>query len=208
MDHALIIEDHDLMRRALTQEIKARFRNAMIAGASNMDVAEGLLKQHTFNVVVIDPGLPGYPPTSRQDRFRIVRSIVEASPTAMHIVITGSDNQEEAKSFRLLGIRSYIGKMGLQPGQFGELLKDIENSEYTVRLSSDANQTAEILLPYLGSRENEVIVSVMCREPGAKKKLVFEEMARKHGILYDSVVKYYKTARTKLKKAGCLPKGL
>ncbi|MCB1470826.1 MAG: response regulator transcription factor [Rhizobiaceae bacterium] len=208
MDHALVIEDHDLMRRALIHELRGRLRNAMIAGASSLDVAKGLLKQHAFNVVVIDPGLPGYDPTSRQDRFRIVRSIVEASPSAMHIVITGSDNREEAKSFGLLGIRSYLGKTGLQPGQLSEVLEEIETGEYTVRLSSDANQTAEMLLPYLGPRENEVIVSMMCREPGVKRIQVFEEIARKYNISSESVEKYYKTAKVKLKKAGCLPKDL
>lgn len=208
MNQALVIEDHDLMRSALIREIRVKCHNAMIAGAPSLAVAARLLQQHNFNVVLIDPGLPGYDPTSRQDRFRIVRSVVNASPRAMHVVITGSDNRDEALAFGLLGVKGYLGKAGLQPGQLGGILEEISRRRNMVRLSDDAASIAEIYLPYLNARENEVVVAMMARKPGVKRFQVFEEMAKKYDISPESVERYYKSAKTKLKRAGWLPTGL
>ncbi len=89
---ALVIEDQDLMRLALISELKAALRDCIVQGAATWEIASGLLREHSFDLVIIDPGLPGFDPTSPQHRLAVVKAVVDASPDALHIVVTGSDS--------------------------------------------------------------------------------------------------------------------
>lgn len=60
---ALVIEDQDLMRVSLIRELKAVLSECVVLGAASFEQALTLLHGGEFDLVVIDPGMPGYNPT-------------------------------------------------------------------------------------------------------------------------------------------------
>ena len=207
MNRALIVEDQDLMRLALMAELKANFTDCYIAGAQTLDVAATLLDKEDFDVVVVDPGLPGFDPTSPRDRISVVEQIIELSPDAIHIVVTGSDSRSEAEACRALGAAAYLGKTGLSRGALGEVLQKIPHDEFSLRYSQASSQLPEINLSSLTPREEQIIAMMMRRQPGTKRRQVYESMGQLFAIDAASAEKYYKQARAKLLKHGQLPKG-
>nr|WP_281722386.1 response regulator [Nitrosomonas nitrosa] len=208
MHRALIVEDQDLMRLALIAEVKAGYRDCYIAGASTFDAAIRLLVTELFDLVIIDPGLPGIDPASRPDRLRMVERIRDASPGATHVVITGSDDNEEAMACERLGVRIYLAKTGLRPGKLHKLLAETSSEQFSLRLSQVDGHLSERRFPTLVPRQDQIMTMMMDREPGVKRCEVYAEMARKENISIESVQKYYKQARAKLRKIGQLPKDL
>lgn len=209
MFQALVVEDQTLMRLALMKEVKASFEECIVLGAETLEMAAAELRSNRCDLVVIDPGLPGYDPTSQSDRVGVVEKIVEASPSAIHVVVTGSDNRLEAERFRRIGAAAYLGKTGLAPGVFGDVLDDIARNGFSVRLSRVSMTKPDYHYSALTPREQDIVDMMAQRAPGVKRKEVFELMADRLGIDAGSAEKYYKQARAKLLQQGQpLPRGL
>lgn len=208
MHRALVVEDQNLMRLALMAEIRAGQRDCYVAGAQTLQMARQLLEEDQFDLVITDPGLPGFDPTSREDRLHVVETIIEAAPGAAHIVITGSDDEDEAMACRLLGASGYVCKTGLSQGELPLVLEQIGRGGFSFRLSEFDASKPERRFPTLTPREDEILAMMMRRKPGTRRREVFEKMASKAGINAASAEKYYKQARAKLLRLGRLPKGL
>lgn len=208
MRRALIVEDQDLMRLALIAELKAGFPDCYIAGVQTFELAIRLLGDEEFDMVIIDPGLPGFDPISSSDRLGVVERIVRAAPDARHIVVTGSDTMAEAATCKALGVSAYLGKTGLSEGALGQVLKQITRDGFSFRHSLAAACLPEIHFPGLTPREQQVMAMMVGRQPGMKRRDVFEGMAARAAIDAASAEKYYKQARSKLLKRGQLPEGL
>lgn len=208
MQRVLIVEDQNLMRLALMTELRAGLRECYVAGAQTFPMARQLLEQDHFDLVITDPGLPGFDPTSRHDRLHVVETIIKAAPDASHIVVTGSDDEEEALACRLLGAKGYICKTGLAQGELPRVLEQICQDGFTIRLSELDAVKPDMRFPTLTPREDEVLAMMMRRNEGTKRREIFEKMAGKAGINAASAEKYYKQARAKLLKLGRLPRGL
>jgi DNA-binding NarL/FixJ family response regulator len=59
----LIVEDHHLMRLALIEEIKSLMPNSLILGANDIKTALNIIKAQPVQLIITDPGLPGFDPT-------------------------------------------------------------------------------------------------------------------------------------------------
>lgn len=208
MHRALVVEDQNLMRLALMAEIRAGQRDCYVAGAQTLQMARQLLEEDQFDLVITDPGLPGFDPTSREDRLHVVETIIEAAPGAAHIVVTGSDDEDEAVACRLLGASGYVCKTGLSQGQLSPVLEEIGRGEFSLRLSKPHTPMPDMRFPTLTPREDKIVAMMMCRSPGTRRRDVFEKMANEAGINAASAEKYYKQAKAKLLKLGRLPRGL
>ncbi|KFC70185.1 transcriptional regulatory protein TctD [Devosia sp. LC5] len=209
MHRALVVEDQNLMRLALMDQISTAFENTAVLGAQTLEIALYELAKENFDLVIIDPGLPGFDPTSQDDRLSVVHRIIEASPAALHVVITGSDNMTEAEQFRGLGAVAYLGKTGLEPGMLGDVLDDISTSGFSIRLSKVTMTVPDYFHSALTPREQEVITLMARREPGMSRTQIYEQVAGKLGIDRDSAEKYFKKARAKIMKSDHkLPVGI
>jgi len=208
MNRALVIEDQDLMRQALIVELKDSLGDCFIAGAQTYARAHEILTEDKFDLVVIDPGLPGFDPTSQKDRLAVVETIIRAAPLAVHIVVTGSDNDKEATACRKLGASAYVAKTGLSRGSLREILDQVGRDEFSVRYSSVDACAPDVHFSGLTPRESRVIELLLSREQDETKKDVYDKMASELKIDAASAEKYYKQARAKLLKLGRLPKGL
>lgn len=208
MHRALVVEDQNLMRLALMAELRAGLRDCYVAGAQTLQLARQLLKEDQFDLVITDPGLPGFDPVSRHDRLHVVETIIEAAPGATHIVVTGSDDEAEALACRLLGARGYVCKTGLSQGELPLVLEQIDRGGFSIQLSDLDASKLDVRFPTLTPREDEILAMMMHRKTGTKRREVFYKMASKAGINAASAERYYKQARAKLLKMGRLPKGL
>lgn len=209
MFQALVVEDQTLMRLALMKEVQTSFEECIVLGAETLQVAAAELQTNQFDLVVIDPGLPGFDPTSQTDRIGVVEQIVEASPSAIHVIVTGSDNRAEAEGFQQIGAAAYLGKTGLAPGVFSDVLDDISRKGFSMRLSRVAMTKPDYRYSVLTPREQEIIDLMARRSSGVKRKEIFALMAGRLDIDAGSAEKYYKKARAKLLKQGQpLPLGL
>ena len=204
---ALVIEDQDLMRLALIGELKAALRDCIVQGAATWEIASGLLREHSFDLVIIDPGLPGFDPTSPQHRLAVVKAVVDASPDALHIVVTGSDSVEEGEACRMLGANAYVGKTGLDRDTLSSIIDEISDTRFSLSLSAVKAVTPEFYYSGLTPREQEIIDFMRSRPKGVKRKEIYEKMGDRFGIDPYTVEKYYKQARAKLLKNGLFPKG-
>lgn len=204
---ALVIEDQDLMRLALIHVIKRAFRDCVVQGAATLQVATQLMAEHEFDLVIIDPGLPGFDPTSQADRLSVVRDVVEACPRALHLVVTGSDKADEGAECQKLGAQAYIGKTGLDGERLVQIMQEISERGFYLALSTVRNVPYEFHYSHLTPREQEIIDFMRGRSQGIKRKDIYDRMGERFGIDPFTVEKYYKQARAKLLKNGLLPRG-
>lgn len=208
MRRALVVEDQDLMRKALMAELQAGLDDCFISGAQTFAMARRLLSEDQFDLVVTDPGLPGFDPTSARDRLLVVETVIRSAPNAIHIVVTGSDSNSEAAACRELGASAYVAKTGLSPGTLCEILEQVAQDVFPLRYSISDAQTPDVNVSGLTPREGRVVELLLGRKPGETKQEIFEQMAKEFNIDPSSAEKYYKQARAKLLKLGPLPKGL
>lgn len=207
MYRALIVEDQDLMRLALMAELKTNLSDCYIVGAQTFELATRLLAREKFDIVVVDPGLPGFDPISTNARLNVVQEIIRASPGAVHVVITGSDTRSEAEACRALGASAYLGKTGLSRGALRDVLENISRQEFSVCRSQASARLPEVNFSGLTPREEQIIGMMMSRPPRTKRRDVFNAMAERFDIDAASAGRYYKQARAKLLKLGRLPDG-
>ncbi|PRD41135.1 DNA-binding response regulator [Phyllobacterium phragmitis] len=207
----LVVEDQDLMRLAMIRELKAVVPislGCIVYGAGTLEMAIDLLRTDNFDLIVIDPGLPGFDPTSKKARLSVVEQIVEASPTAIHIVVTGSDTIEEWHELRQRGAAAYLGKTGLNREVIAGALQEISAKGTAVHLSEVQMTTTEYHYSGLTPREQEILDWMRRRPSGMKRKDIYEQMGMHFDIDAGTVEKYYKQARAKLMRTGALPKGV
>lgn len=208
MRKALVVEDQDLMRQALMAELQAGLDDCFISGAQTFAMAQRLLAEDQFDLVVTDPGLPGFNPTSGRDRLFVVQTVIRSAPNAIHIVVTGSDSNDEAVACRRLGASAYVAKTGLSPGMLCELLGQVARDAFPLRYSVSDAQIPEVNVSGLTPREGRVVELLLGRKPEETRREIFERMAKEFNIDPASAERYYKQARAKLLKRGPLPKGL
>ncbi|TSD87016.1 response regulator transcription factor [Mycobacterium sp. KBS0706] len=204
---ALVIEDHDLMRLSLINELKRYFRSCIVLGAATWETAAALMAESDFDLVITDPGLPGFDPTAPSHRLAVIREAVEACPRALHVVITGSDKMEEGLAAQKLGANAYIAKTGLDGDRLVAALQRISEEGFYISLSEIPNRPPEYHYSALTPREQDIIDYMRRRSSGVKRKDIYESMGERFGIDPYTVEKYYKQARAKLLRNGVYPKG-
>jgi DNA-binding NarL/FixJ family response regulator len=204
---ALVIEDQDLMRLALINELKTVLRDCAVQGAATWEMASRLLQQQDFDLVITDPGLPGIDPTSQMNRLEVVKEAVESCPNALHIIITGSDSKDEGEKCRQLGANAYVGKTGLDRDVLISVIQRISETGFSLWLSEIKDRPPEFYYSGLTPREQEILDFMRRRPKGAKRKEIYEQMGSQFDIDPFTVEKYYKQARAKLIKNGLFPKG-
>ena len=111
------------MRLALVHELQAAIPACVVHAAATIATALELIEANQFALILIDPGLPGYDPRSEMDRLKTISTVVERTPAAIHIVITGAESAQEWEEVRTIGVAGYIAKNSLKPGTMTAILQ-------------------------------------------------------------------------------------
>jgi DNA-binding NarL/FixJ family response regulator len=202
MSRALVIEDQNLMCSTLIEVVHEHFPAYMVLGASTLAMALRLLESAPFDLVMIDPGLPGADPLNASGRIGLVQAVVDASPGAAHIVLTGNDTAKEAEMLRVLGVQAYSSKTGLTRSRLHELLASIRPNAYSVRLAETVSDRADVSVRQLSLRERQVLELMLVRRTADTRRSVYDRMASIYGVDPASAERYFKSAIRKLRAGG------
>lgn len=202
MKRALVLEDQDLMRLTIMEIVEEHYSGCNAEGARTLEAALAILHGNSFDLVVIDPGLPGFEPTGAEDRLSVVSQIVNASPNARHIVLTGSDSDSEALAMKHLGVDGYVAKVGLSRPRLKSLLSEISADTFSIHLADITIERRQLGLANLTKREQQIMEMMMDRRSGMKRKAVYEQMANFYKIDVSTAEQYFKSAVKKLRDRG------
>jgi DNA-binding NarL/FixJ family response regulator len=104
---ALVVDDHDAVRRALCDRIKASFSNCRLREAGSVDEALKIVDAERVDVVLMDIGLPG------MDGVDGTRAVLEHSPNTSVVVISIFDDASHRSAATRAGASAYVCKRAI-----------------------------------------------------------------------------------------------
>lgn len=114
---ALVVDDHDAVRRALCERIKAAFGRFQLREAGTVDEALKIIEAEKVDIVLMDIRLPG------MDGIAGTRVVLERSPHTSVIVISIFDDSSHRSAASRAGAKAYVCKRAISR----ELIPVIEN---------------------------------------------------------------------------------
>ena len=114
---ALVVDDHDAVRRALCDRIKASFDQFRLREAGTVDEALRIVETEKVDVVLMDIKMPG------MDGVNGTRVVLERSPHTSVIVISGYDDPTHRSAASKAGATAFVSKRAISR----ELVPVLEN---------------------------------------------------------------------------------
>lgn len=110
----LVVDDEEALRTVLSSELENE--GYTIASAGDGDDAINILRDRTFDLVLLDIKMP------RVDGFEVLRFIKERFPSTKVIMLTGFADLKNAIESKKLGAEDFVSK----PYDLVDLLTTIE----------------------------------------------------------------------------------
>jgi len=104
---ALIVEDHDAVRRALRERIQASFGQFRLHEAGTVDEALKIVEAEKVDIVFMDFRLPG------MDGVDGTRMVLERSPHTLVVIVSGFDDLSHRSAARKAGARGFVSKRAI-----------------------------------------------------------------------------------------------
>jgi DNA-binding NarL/FixJ family response regulator len=104
---ALIVEDHEAVRRALCERIQASFSRFQIREAGTVDEAMKIVESERVDIVLMDIRLPG------TDGVNGTRMVLERSPGTMVVMVSGYDDSSHRSAARKAGAKAFVSKRAI-----------------------------------------------------------------------------------------------
>jgi DNA-binding NarL/FixJ family response regulator len=114
---ALIVEDHDAVRRALRERIQASFAQFDLREAGSVEEALRIVESERVDYVFMDIRLPG------TDGVDGTRMVLERSPHTSVVVVSGLDDASHRSAAKRAGARAFVSKRAISR----ELIPAIES---------------------------------------------------------------------------------
>ena len=105
---ALVVEDHDAVRRALCDRIKASFGQFQLREAGSVSEALKIVEQEKVDIVLMDIHLPG------MDGVDGTRVLLEHSPHTSVVVVSMFDDLSHRAAASKAGAKAYVCKRAIQ----------------------------------------------------------------------------------------------
>ena len=114
---ALVVEDHDVVRRALCDRIHASFGQFRLREAGTVDEALKIVETERVDLVLMDFRLPG------MDGVDGTRMVLERSPHTSVVMVSVFDDLSHRSAARKAGARAFVSKRAINR----ELIPAIES---------------------------------------------------------------------------------
>jgi len=172
----LLVDDHPLLRKGLTQLIELEDELEVIGEANNGKTALEMAKENEPDLIVLDLNMEG------MDGLETLRAMRSAEITSRIIMLTVSDNDEDVICAITYGADGYLLK-DMDPEQILEKLKEAAIGKMVIseklthvlagaiRGGESSNKTN--LLAKLTSREHETLKLIA---KGMSNKLIAREL--------------------------------
>ena len=104
---ALVVDDHDAVRRALCDRIHASFGQFLLREAGTVDEALKIVESERVDLVLMDFRLPG------MDGVDGTRMVLERSPHTSVVMVSGYDDSSHRSAARRAGARAFVSKRAI-----------------------------------------------------------------------------------------------
>src|SRR5262245_62814195 len=104
---ALIVEDHEAVRRALCDRIHASFGQFRLREAGSVDEALKIVEAEKVDLVLMDFRLPG------RDGVDGTRLVLERSPHTSVVMVSGLDDSCHRSAATRAGARAFVSKRSI-----------------------------------------------------------------------------------------------
>lgn len=104
---AVIVEDHDAVRRALRERIQASFDGFRLHEAATVDEALKIVENEKVDIVFMDIRLPG------TDGVDGTRMVLERSPHTSVVMVSGLDDESHRSAARRAGASAFVSKRAI-----------------------------------------------------------------------------------------------
>lgn len=104
---ALVVDDHDAVRRALCDRIQASFGQFRMREAGSVDEALKIVETEKVDLVLMDFRLPG------TDGVDGTRMVLERSPSTSVVMVSGYDDSSHRSAARKAGARAFVSKRAI-----------------------------------------------------------------------------------------------
>jgi DNA-binding NarL/FixJ family response regulator len=104
---ALVVDDHDAVRHALCERIKASFDRFELREAATVDQALKIVDTEKVDIVLMDIRLPG------MDGITGTRVVLERSPRTSVVVISIFDDSSHRSAASRAGAKAYVCKRAI-----------------------------------------------------------------------------------------------
>lgn len=104
---ALIVDDHDAVRRALCERVQASFGQFRLREAGTVDEALKIVETEKVDIVLMDFRLPG------MDGVEGTRMVMERSPHTSVVMVSIFDDLSHRSAARKAGARAFVSKRAI-----------------------------------------------------------------------------------------------
>lgn len=158
---ALIVDDHDIIRRGLQQVLEDSFEDIVIGEAKNAEEALELIRSKNWDVVILDITMPG------RSGLDAIKEIKKDRPNLPVLVLSIHSEEQFATRVLKAGASGYMNKEAAT----GELVNAINkvrfggryvSEKFAEKLALDLGRETDGRLPHqrLSDREYEVLLLI------------------------------------------------
>ena len=104
---ALVVDDHDAVRRALCERIQASFGEFRLREAGTVGEALRIVETERVDIVLMDFRLPG------MDGVDGTRMVLERSPQTSVVMVSGFDDSSHRSAAKKAGARAFVSKRAI-----------------------------------------------------------------------------------------------
>lgn len=104
---ALVVDDHDAVRRALCERIQATFGQFRLREAGTVGEALKIVETERVDLVLMDFRLPG------MDGVDGTRMVLERSPHTSVVMVSVFDDSSHRSAARKAGARAFVAKRAI-----------------------------------------------------------------------------------------------
>jgi DNA-binding NarL/FixJ family response regulator len=101
------VDDHDAVRRALCDRIRASFGQFRLREAGTVDEALKIIETEKVDLVLMDFRLPG------RDGVDGTRMVLERSPHTSVVMVSGFDDSSHRSAATKAGARAFVSKRAI-----------------------------------------------------------------------------------------------
>jgi DNA-binding NarL/FixJ family response regulator len=104
---ALVVDDHDAVRRALCERIQASFGQFRLREAGTVGEALKIVEAEQVDIVLMDFRLPG------TDGVDGTRMVLERSPQTSVVMVSGFDDSSHRSAAKKAGASAFVSKRAI-----------------------------------------------------------------------------------------------
>jgi DNA-binding NarL/FixJ family response regulator len=104
---ALVVDDHDAVRRALCERVHASFDQFQLREAGTVDEALKIVEKERVDIVLMDFRLPDV------DGVEGTRQVLERSPQTAVVMVSAFDDSSHRSAATRAGAKAYVCKRAI-----------------------------------------------------------------------------------------------